>query len=61
MYQHKKWFVRGIFDNLANRRYITDGNVTERYNADWSSVIGQNWMYKESNPFNFKLQVGMKF
>ena len=22
MYQHKKWFVRGIFDNLANRRYI---------------------------------------
>jgi iron complex outermembrane receptor protein len=61
MYQHKKWFVRGIFDNLANRRYITDGNVTDRYNADWSSVIGQNWMYKESNPFNFKLQVGIKF
>ncbi|WP_407484736.1 TonB-dependent siderophore receptor [Elizabethkingia miricola] len=61
MYQHKKWFVRGIFDNLANRRYITDGNVTDRYNADWSSVVGQNWMYKESNPFNFKLQVGMKF
>ncbi|RXM38407.1 hypothetical protein BOQ62_17750 [Chryseobacterium sp. CH21] len=61
MYQHKKWFVRGILDNLTNRRYITDGNVTDRYNADWSAVVGQNWMYKESNPFNYKLQIGMKF
>jgi iron complex outermembrane receptor protein len=61
MYQYKKWFIRGIFDNLMNKRYITDGNVADRYNADWTSVVGQLWMYKESNPFNFKLQLGIKF
>lgn len=61
MYQYKKWFIRGIFDNLMNKRYITDGNVRDRYNADWTSVVGQLWMYKESNPFNFKLQLGIKF
>lgn len=61
MYQYKKWFVRGIFDNLLNKRYITDGNVQARYNADWTAVVGEAWMYKESNPFNFKLQFGIKF
>lgn len=61
MYQYKKWFVRGILDNLLNKRYITDGNVNARYNADWTAVVGERWMYKESNPFNFKLQFGIKF
>lgn len=61
MYQYKKWFVRGIFDNLTNKRYITDGNVQPRYNSDWSAVVGEAWMYKESNPFNFKFQIGVKF
>ncbi len=61
MYQYKNWFIRGIFDNLTNRRYITDGNVSDRYNADWTSVIGQTWMYKESTPFNIKFQIGVKF
>jgi iron complex outermembrane receptor protein len=61
MYQYKKWFVRGILDNLTNKRYITDGNVRARYNADWTEVVGEAWMYKESNPFNFKLQFGIKF
>lgn len=61
MYQYKKWFVRGILDNLLNKRYITDGNVNTRYNADWTAVVGERWMYKESNPFNFKLQFGIKF
>jgi iron complex outermembrane recepter protein len=61
MYQYKKWFIRGILDNLMNKRYMTDGNVQPRYNADWTAVIGEAWMYKESNPFNFKLQLGIKF
>lgn len=61
MYQYKKWFVRGILDNLLNKRYITDGNVQARYNSDWTAVVGEAWMYKESNPFNFKLQIGVKF
>ena len=61
MYQLKNWYIRGTLDNITNKRYITDGTVSDRYNADWSQIIGQTWNYQESIPFNFKVQVGIRF
>lgn len=61
MYQLKNWYIRGTVDNITNKRYIIDGTVNDRYNADYSEIIGQTWNYQESIPFNFKVQIGIRF
>jgi len=55
-FTNPRYWVRVIADNLANKRYISSGDITTDF-----PYAGNNYFFVEGEPFNIRFSVGIKF
>lgn len=55
-FTNPRYWVRVIADNLANKRYISSGDITTDF-----PYTGNNYFFVEGEPFNIRFSVGIRF